>query len=115
MLIKRYHPSILLPYVCIIVCITCMCVHYFHHQSGILSEKEVKKLGFQRCELRFGELAPLLQRLDELDLQQREGEEGNHATFVKGKKKSSEGSSSSSSNSNRSKNSGPLKSSAGRR
>jgi len=44
------------------------------HQNEALSHKELKREGFALAQQRFEELKPLLQRLDELELQQREAE-----------------------------------------
>lgn len=46
-----------------------------------MTEKDIKKRGFQLCELRFAELSPVLQRLNELELQQRENEDFSRTTL----------------------------------
>ena len=43
--------------------------------SAVLSEKEIKKMGFALSEERYNELLPILSRLQELEEQQREEEE----------------------------------------
>ena len=49
-----------------------------------LSEKELKKEGFLLAELRFGELAPVLSRLNELEAQQASEERDEPASGARG-------------------------------
>eukprot|EP00957_Ditylum_brightwellii_P051215 3882650-Ditylum_brightwellii.AAC.1 len=59
-----------------------------------LTAKELKREGFALARKRYEELTPVLERLNDLDAQQREAEEGKKSKDKKKKSKDKSGSSS---------------------
>lgn len=53
-----------------------------------MTEKDIKKRGFQLCEVRFVELTSVLHRLNELELQQRDNEDASRSTLNSNNSKS---------------------------